>query len=266
MSMSQALLAKNPAGVAPDVSHLITEDDTPVDSFFCESAMRCLTEPLHSSWSGPPAPPGAPPRPFIASANVGIYETPDVEAIVPDVLLSADVRKPVNLMEKSNRVYFLWRIGKAPDIVIEIVSNREGGELSDKLRRYEKMRVTYYAVFDPECHLSHEPLHVFELRGGALIETPERTFPRLGLGLTLWVGAYEGVTDTWLRWTDADGRLIPTGAERAADAEAKAAGAEAKAAGAEAAVEAARSRAAAAEAREARLREKLRALGLDEEG
>jgi len=33
--------------------------------------------------------------------------------------------------------------------------------------------------------------------------------------VTLWDGTYEGKTDTWLRWTDADGNLILTGKERA---------------------------------------------------
>lgn len=35
----------------------------------------------------------------------------------------------------------------------------------------------------------------------------------VGLGLTLWEGAFEGVTGTWLRWCDRDGQVIPTGVE-----------------------------------------------------
>ncbi|MHC5832740.1 MAG: Uma2 family endonuclease, partial [Nostoc sp.] len=35
------------------------------------------------------------------------------------------------------------------------------------------------------------------------------------LGLCLWEGAYEGKRDVWLRWCDATGNMIPTGAERA---------------------------------------------------
>ena len=38
---------------APDTSHLITEDDTPVDNFLSEKNQRLLTEPLYSSWAGP---------------------------------------------------------------------------------------------------------------------------------------------------------------------------------------------------------------------
>lgn len=37
----------------------------------------------------------------------------------------------------------------------------------------------------------------------------------LNLGLTLWEREFEGKMDTWLRWTDGHGVLIPTGKERA---------------------------------------------------
>jgi hypothetical protein len=38
------------------------------------------------------------------------------------------------------------------------------------------------------------------------------------LRLTLWEGMFEGQHDTWLRWTDEHGELIPTGKERAEQA------------------------------------------------
>ncbi len=41
----------------------------------------------------------------------------------------------------------------------------------------------------------------------------------VGLGLTLWEGPFEGHTDTWLRWCDRDGKVLPTPAERAEAAE-----------------------------------------------
>jgi Uma2 family endonuclease len=40
--------------------------------------------------------------------------------------------------------YFLWLYGKPPDIVVEIVSNRESGELDHKLGSYARMGVPYY--------------------------------------------------------------------------------------------------------------------------
>ena len=66
----------------PQVSHLITEDDTPVDNMPSEKQQRLLTEPLYSSWSGPGAG-----RIFLAAANVGVFPVPRNPAIVPDVFL-----------------------------------------------------------------------------------------------------------------------------------------------------------------------------------
>ena len=39
--------------------------------------------------------------------------------------------------------------------------------------------------------------------------------PGIELGLRLWTGRYEDHDNTWLRWTDAAGTPIATGAERA---------------------------------------------------
>ena len=50
----------------------------------------------------------------------------------------------------------------------------------------------------------------------------------LGLTLILWQGVFEDKEDTWLRWCDAEGRLIPTGEERAVNAEERALQAEAE--------------------------------------
>jgi hypothetical protein len=45
----------------------------------------------------------------------------------------------------------------------------------------------------------------------------------VGIGLKLWAGLFEDeVTRTWLRWCDREGLVIPTGAERANEAESKA--------------------------------------------
>ncbi len=51
---------------------------------------------------------------------------------------------------------------------------------------------------------------------------------KLGLSLTLWQGMFEGKENIWVRWCDADGNLIPTGEERAINAEHRAAEAEAE--------------------------------------
>ncbi|MDW8239503.1 MAG: Uma2 family endonuclease [Acidobacteriota bacterium] len=203
--MSQPLI-----DVKPDISHLITEDDTPVDNLPSEKHQRLLTEPLYSSWSGP-----GEGRPFLVAANVGIFYMVRSPAIVPDVFLSVDVEVAPDWWQKEHRSYFLWEFGKSPDVVIEIVSNTEGGEDDEKKRKYERMRVQYYVIYDPLRQVMKEPLTVYQLRGYSYVLQPEPRFPELKLGLTLWEGEYEGKHDTWLRWTDEHGQIIPTGKERA---------------------------------------------------
>lgn len=119
------------------------------------------------------------------------------------------------LTEKRNCTYMLWEIGKAPDVVIEIVSNRVGGEFSDKLASFARMRVTYYVVFDPALFLRRKPLHLYALRRHAYVERANLWLPEIGLGLCIWPGTYEGCEAEWLRWCYEDGTPVPTGAERA---------------------------------------------------
>jgi hypothetical protein len=130
-------------------------------------------------------------------------------------MLAVDVRVGDDLSRRENRSYFTWQLGKSPDVVIEIVSDRRGGEEDYKLRRYAHIKVTYYVIFDPENHLNHGVLRSFELRRGTYEPLAEHWFPGINLGLTLWEGAYAGHTARWLRWRDSNGRVIPTGQERA---------------------------------------------------
>ncbi len=48
---------------------------------------------------------------------------------------------------------------------------------------------------------------------------PPGPWPIVGLGLRLWPGTFVGHQDTWLRWCDAGGEIVPTAEERAAQAE-----------------------------------------------
>ena len=194
-----------------DIESLVTEDDTPVDNLPSEKQQRLLTEPLYTSWAGPGGG-----RPFLAAANVGVFPAPRNPAIVPDVFLSLDVQVHENWWDKKHRSYLVWEFGKAPDLVVEIVSNQKGNEIGDKRMRYARMGVGYYVVSDPLRQVMRDELRVFRLSGGRYEHQGGRPwFPELGLGMTLWEGEFEGVRSRWLRWTDAQGELIPTGKQRA---------------------------------------------------
>ena len=201
--------------VSADIESLVTEDDTPVDNMPSEKQQRLLTEPLYSSWAGPGAG-----RTFLAAANVGVFAEARNPAIVPDVFLSLDVQVADNWWDKRHRSYFVWEFGKPPDLVVEIVSNREGNEVGSKRLRYARMGVGYYVIYDPFHRVMREDVRVYRLRDGGYERQESPRFAELRLGMRLWEGEFEGVWwSGWLRWTDEHDVLIPMGKERAEHAE-----------------------------------------------
>ncbi len=106
--------------------------------------------------------------------------------------MSLDVEPPADLWVKEHRSYFIWEYGKAPDLVLEIVSNRKGGELKDKLLDYACAGVGYYVVFDPWLHLKQGTLRIFGRQANGFSEYRETWLPGLGLGVKFWEGEYEG--------------------------------------------------------------------------
>ncbi|MGE3536789.1 MAG: Uma2 family endonuclease [Candidatus Tectimicrobiota bacterium] len=193
----------------PDTSHLITEDETPVDNLLSEKHFRLLTEPLYSSWAGPGAG-----RPYLVTANVSLCPVPRNPAIVPDVMLSLDVTAPADL--RQTRSYFMWEFGKPPDVVIEIVSNTRGGEKSGTFLDYARIGVPYYIIYDPMRYLGDQPLEIYELRAGHYRPRSDTWPPHVGLGLTEWEGTFEETFGVWFLWFYKDLMVLPTAAEQAA--------------------------------------------------
>ncbi len=220
--MSPAL-AEKPYDLREIIENLVTEDDEPVDNLFSAKQQTLLKRTLYSSWTPPPSEDHPKKRrKFLADANVGIFFALHEPPLVPDFFLSLDVQPHKDWYEKEHRTYFVWEFGKVPDVVVEVVSNRKGGELDRKLKDYARMGVTYYAVYDPKKQLSKDMLRVYELGFGKRYRLREDyRLPDLGVSLTLWKGVFEDKEDVWLRWLDAEGNLIPTGEERAISAEAE---------------------------------------------
>ena len=236
-----------------DISHLDIEDDTPVDNFQSEEQQRLLVEPLYSS--------KVLPIPFLAAANVRLFYKLKGDPIVPDMLLSLGVQRPDDFSQRQDRSYFVWEIGKTPEVCIEIVSNAEGDELALSKRSqqkgktrakkdlYAQIGIPYYVVFDPLQQIQSQadmngallrvwtisPVGYTELtsESGIIAVGQSVWLEGVGLGLTLWEGRFEEeVTRLWLRWCDREGQVIPTGAERA-EAESQRAEAESQRAEAE---------------------------------
>lgn len=190
----------------PDISHLVIEDDEPVDNIYSEKQQALLTDCLFSSWERE--------GPFVALTDVGLFYALKEPAYVPDFLLSLDVEHPANIREKKHKTYLMWEFGKRPDLVIEVVSNIDRHE-ERKLRGYADIGIPYYVIHDPDHHLSQRTLRAYELHGTDYVEMMKPMFPQLGLGLTLWEGYYRGLEDVFARFVDLEGELLLTGCEKA---------------------------------------------------
>jgi Uma2 family endonuclease len=194
------------------LEQIITEDDTPVDNIPSSKQQRLLVESLYSSWAGPKKT-----RKFLVDANIGIFYDPDESGIVPDVFLSLDVTVAKDWWQKKNRSYFTHIFGKVPEVVIEIVSNKEGNEDGSKLQIYAQLKIPHYIIFDPQELLTSETLRIYKLVSNQYVKQEKQWLASAGLGITFWEGVYEDQEGVWLRWRNRNGNLILTGTERAED-------------------------------------------------
>ncbi len=191
-----------------DLSHIMTEDDTPMDNIFAEKQQRLLVNSAYSSFS--------PNVPFLATANVGLFYGLKKPPLVPNVLLSLEVEFPQDLTQKENRSYFVWELGKPPEIALEIISHPVRHQLEIQLKEYAHAGVAYYVIFDPfKYRLNSKKLEVYQLQGGRYIKFNRLFLEQAQIGLTLWEGTFERKTQTWLRWCDRQGNLLLTGDEQA---------------------------------------------------
>jgi hypothetical protein len=201
------------ADLIPNLDELVTEDGKPVDNVYVEKLYKLLTDPLYVSWR----PPGAANRPFVAMSNVGWFFDSRQPPLVPNVMVSLDVAA-VDPGTREGRSYFSWLRGKPPDLVIEVVSDQRADEWGAKMQRYALNRLLYYVIHDPFGVYDEGVLRAFALRvqDGSYEPIDHRWIEYLGLGLTMWEGTYQGINRSWLRWCDRDGKVLPTGEERAA--------------------------------------------------
>jgi Uma2 family endonuclease len=197
-----------------DYESLVTEDDEPVDNLFSERQQKLLTDTLYASWKVK--------RPFLACANVGIYKEPSRIPIVPDMFLSMDVRPAKDIWKKKNRCYMIGVFGKAPELVVEVVSNKVGNERGSKYQRYEEMEIQYYVIFDPEHHIFKTSLHAYQLQNGKYVAYPWKQIQTQGvwlsglnLGLKVHNAIYQRMDTEWLLWYDQNGTILHSGEEKA---------------------------------------------------
>jgi Uma2 family endonuclease len=175
-------------------------------------------------------PPERPPEGFYVGTDINLYfdpehtrwhKRPDWFAVLgaPRLYQGRDLRLS----------YVVWQEEVVPYLVVELLSpgteaedpgqtRSQAGEPPPKWEVYERiLRVPYYAVYGRY----DRRLRLFALQAGRYREQTvgEAPFwlPEARLGLGLWDGAYQGIAARWLRWFDADGRPLPTEAERLAE-------------------------------------------------
>jgi hypothetical protein len=196
----EALVPELDPELIPNLDELVTEEGAPLDNIYTEKQRRLLTEPLYSSWVGP-----GEGRSFLVLANVGWFYSYRKPPLVTDALLSLDAVLGGPLHAGEGRYYFQWLIGKAPDVIIEIVADRHGGEEDIKMQACALQRVFYYAIYDPANLLEGGMLRAYELQRIRYEPIEPGWLHEVGLGLAIWEGTFEGQHAIWLRWCDEKG-------------------------------------------------------------
>jgi Uma2 family endonuclease len=118
----------------------------------------------------------------------------------------------------ERRSWIVWEEGKAPDVVIELLSDStaQADKNEKKLIYQNQMRVPEYFWYDP---FNPNDLAGFSNEKGvyqpiAANAQNQLVSQSLGLGLQLWQGNYKGINATWLRWAMSLGELLPTPEEK----------------------------------------------------
>ncbi|WP_375492060.1 Uma2 family endonuclease [uncultured Nostoc sp.] len=118
----------------------------------------------------------------------------------------------------ERRSWVVWEEGKAPDVVIELLSDStaQADKNLKKLIYQNQMRVPEYFWYDP---FNPDDLAGFSNEKGvyqpiAANAQNQLVSQSLGLALQLWQGNYKGINTTWLRWAMSLGELLPTPEEK----------------------------------------------------
>jgi Uma2 family endonuclease len=187
----------------PHFDELVCEDDIPMETEQHKLQMELLIDSLRL-WLD------AKPKGYVGGNMFVHYLTTDGHKAFkgPDVLVVLDVPKGIR------DSWIVWKEGKGPDVVIELLSQSTAKEdkNSKKLVYQNQLFVKDYFWFDPKKTTDFAG---FSLQHGVYQPLPfdhqERLICQtLNLALTRWDGFYKNAETTWLRWETLDGILLPT--------------------------------------------------------
>lgn len=192
-------------------------DDEPVDNINQPVIAAALTESLQLA--------GRLPADALTTTNYGICATLNNRFVVkaPDWGYVPEIRVSRAEVKRS---YTPRLQGDIPVIVMEFLSDTEGGEYSSKPTYppgkwfyYEQiLQVSNYAIFEPDTG----ELEVYRLdnSGNYQLQTADDNnrywVAEINLFLGTWQGIRENRTGYWLRWWHETGELLLWGSELAA--------------------------------------------------
>jgi Uma2 family endonuclease len=188
--------------------------DEPVDNIDQPSLAAALSEILEQA--------GRLREDMLIGTNYGVCATLDGKIVVkaPDWMYVPHIGVSP---EEVRRSYTPQLQGEVPALVMEFLSETEGGEYSikptyppGKWYFYEQvLQVPQYAIFEPQEGV----LEVYQLNdsGRYDLQQPNTNhhykIEALNLFLGVWQGTKGNRTGYWLRWWDESGQLLPWGVE-----------------------------------------------------
>ena len=200
-SMPPRLLALGPAP-SFNTLNLPTDDGEPLESNWHLAEIFALIHSMLWHWRDR--------KDYFAGGNMFVYFDPnrakDRNFRGPDFFLVKDV--PWG----DRPCWIVWEEGRAPNLVVELMSpSTKDMDLTTKYDIYEKMLQTpEYVAYDPATR----ELKAWRLKKGKYQPLKANAEGRIYLEqVDLWIGTIQCVVQghegCWLRFFDADGRMIP---------------------------------------------------------
>jgi Uma2 family endonuclease len=207
--MATDLLEPSPAPPMPD-AELVAEDDQNMESGWHVWCMMLLIDSIEQFFNGRDD--------FFAGGNQFIYfdlhHARHRNFRGPDFYVVLDVPR-----EPLRQYWCVWEEnGRYPNVIVELLSPSTA-EMDRTVKKniYEKtFRTPNYFCFDPsDNRLDGWTLNDDQYRALPLDERGWLCCSQLNLWLGPWRGRFKNRTATWLRFYDAEGRVVPTFEEAA---------------------------------------------------
>jgi len=125
--------------------------------------------------------------------------------------------------KQERKSWVVWEEGKAPNVVIELLSESTGNE--DKTRKktiyQNQLRVPEYFWYDPFNPADWAGFYLQGSEYQPLARDGNNRYisQQLDLALVQWHGVYKNVETVWLRWETLEGELLPTERELSQEAQ-----------------------------------------------